>query len=204
MMRKQTTPTESNAAAAVRAIEAKIDGWRAQLRESTEIMVSLEQSGVVAINPSEAAYDIDAAAHARLNGAAYVTPPTVAKPGIQLFQKRREVDEIKRAIELASQQSFVARIDLGRELLAEHDAEIRALHRRRAQTLLELFKVNGELEEMRLRLLRAGSSVPHPMDGWSQRLFGVSNPPSPLNHWPLKYLQECLKAKIINDRDLES
>src|SRR5204862_6198798 len=104
---------ESNAAAAVRAIDEKIGGWNIELRQTINDVVALEQSGVVAINPSDAVYDIDAAAHARLNGAAYVPAPTEAKPGMQLFQKRREVDELKRAFELASQQSAAGRIDLG-------------------------------------------------------------------------------------------
>src|SRR5437667_2337424 len=124
MMRKQQAPTEPNAAAAVRAIDEKISGWNVELRQTINDVVALEQSGVVAINPSDDVYDVDAAAHARLNGAAYVAAPTEAKPGIQLFLKRREVDELKRAIELASQQSAAARIDLGRELLAKHDPEI--------------------------------------------------------------------------------
>jgi hypothetical protein len=122
MMRKQTR-TESNPAAAIRAIDEKIAGWNGQLRETTNDVIALEQSGVVAINPSEAAYDIDEAAQARLNGATYVAASTKTKPGIELFLKRREVEELKRAIELASQQSGAARIDLGRELLQQHDAE---------------------------------------------------------------------------------
>jgi hypothetical protein len=203
MMRKQQAPTESNAAAAIHALAAKVDGWRGQLRETLNGVIALEQAGVLAVNPSEAAYDVEQGARSRLNGAAYAAAATENK-GIELFLKRREVAELKRAIELASQQSDAARIDLGRELLIKHDAEIRALHRERALVLLKLFKINGELEEMRLRLLRAGSSVPHPMDGWSLRLFGLSNPPSALNAWPMKYLAECVKADIITEKDLET
>jgi hypothetical protein len=69
--------------------------------------------------------------------------------------------------------------------------------------IVKLFALNSELEAMRLKLLHAGSSVPHPLDGWSMRLFGQSSPPTPLNSWPLKYLQECKRLGIITDKDLE-
>ncbi len=201
-MRKQT-PTESNAAAAIRAIDEKIAGWNAELKEELNDVITLEGAGVVAINPSHAAYDVDAAARARLNGASYVAAPIGNKPGVELFLKRRKVEELKRAIELASQQSGAARIDLGRELLAKYDPEIRALHRERALAIVKIFKLNAELEAMRLKLLQAGSSVPHEMDGFNLKLFGQSHPPTPMNEWPRRYLQTCLKAKIITEKDLE-
>ncbi|MBR1149069.1 hypothetical protein [Bradyrhizobium sp. JYMT SZCCT0428] len=203
-MRKQQT-SESNAAEKIRAIGAKISGWNAELRETIDNqIVPRERSGVVEINPDDFSYDVDAAAHARLNGAAYVLASTEKKPGIELFLARRKVKELRRAIELAEQQSFTARQDLGRELLAKHDDEIRALHRDRALVLLKLFQINGELEQMRLKLIREGSGTPHPMDGWSQRLFGLANPNTQLNAWPKKYLAECLKQNIITEKDIEA
>jgi hypothetical protein len=194
--------SESNAAAALRTLSEKMDAWRAELRAATNVVVSLEQSGVTAVTPSDAAYDVDEAAHARVNGASYPAAPTGIKPGVELFLKRREVDELKRTINLAAEQTATAQIDRGRELLAEHDGEIRSLHRKRALILLNLFAVNAEVETMRLKLIRAGSSVPHSLDGWTQRFFGLSSPPTPTNDWPMKYLAQCIAAKIITEKDL--
>jgi hypothetical protein len=203
MMRKQI-PEPSAAAAALAALNSATDGWRAQLMSAQQRVVALEQSGVEPVDPADAGgYDLNEAALLRLNGAAYSVVPGGSKPGIELFLTRREVAELKRTIDLASKQASEAMIDVGRALLKIHDSEIRALHRRRALVLLELFKINGELEELRLKLLRAGSSVAHPMDGWTLRLFGLSSPPSVLNSWPLKYVQLCLQEKIISQKDLE-
>lgn len=201
---RKPTQAESGATLAIKALNAKVATWRTQMREATEVVISLEQSGVVPIHPDAAKYDLSAAAHARMNGATYVPAPTGDRPGVELFLKRREVEELKHAIELASQQEFAARQDLGRELLAKHDNEIRVLHRERALVILKLFKINGELEQMRLKLIREGSSMPHPLDGWSQRFFGLANPNTALNAWPKKYLAECLKQKIITEKDIEA
>jgi hypothetical protein len=201
---KQHVP-ESTAAAALANLNGQIDAMRAQMRATTTEVVALEAKGIEAISPSEAGgYDVHEAALLRLNGHAYKNAaPQGTKPGIQLYLKRREIAELKVTIDLASQQWAEASIDVGRELLAKHGPEINALHRKRCLAILEIFQTNAALEEMRLRLLQSGSSVAHPLDGFSLRLFGELNPPSPANHWPRKYLSECLRAGIVNDRDLE-
>src|SRR5258707_15874213 len=105
MLRKNQIP-ESAAAAALAALNSATDGWRAELMATQRRVVALEASGIEAVNPSDGGgYDLHEAAIARLNGHAYVTAPTGAKPGIELFLKRREIDELKRTIELAAKQA---------------------------------------------------------------------------------------------------
>ncbi len=203
MLRKNQVQ-ESTAAAALATLSGKIDEWRAHLRATTTEIIALEAKGIEPIAPSNDAYDVHDAALLRLNGAAYKNvAPSGTKPGIQLYLKRREIEELKVTIDLAGKQWAIASVDRGRELLVEHGPSIDALHKRRALAILEIFKCNGELEAMRLRLLQAGSSVPHWGDGYTNRLFGELNPPTPANTWARKYLSACLSAGGISDRDLE-
>jgi len=201
MLRKQVQEP-SAAAAALASLNAKMDGWRAELRATTNRVVELEQSGVEATE-ERAGYNADRAAIERLNGDAYRSAPAGINLGAELFQLRREAQTLRKTLDLAEKQWEAASVDVGRELLQRHAPEINALHRRRALAILEIFKCSGELEAMRLRLLQSGSSIAHELDGYSLRLWGELMPPSPMNHWPRKYLSECLKAGIISDRDLE-
>jgi hypothetical protein len=203
MLRKHQVQ-ESTAAAALAALNGKIDEWRAALRATTTEVIQLEGKGIEPIAPSTDAYDVHEAATLRLNGHAYKNAaPTGTKPGIQLYLKRREIEELKVTIDLASRQWAEASIDVGRELLAKHGPEISAIHKRRALAILEVFRCNAELEAWRLKLLQAGSSVAGELDGYTNRLGGELTPMTPANNWQRKYLSECLKAGIINDRDLQ-
>src|SRR5438067_1860630 len=138
---REKAPTETHAAAALRELAGKVDAWRAQLRMTIDEVISLEASGATAISPDAASYDPDEAAHQLLNGHAYSPASIGTKPGVELFVKRRQIDELKRAIELADAHAADAAIDLGRELLQRHDPEIRALHRKRALLILQVFGV---------------------------------------------------------------
>src|SRR5258706_11549761 len=106
MMMRKPIPETSTAAAALAGLNNAIDGWRAELMATQRRVVALEASGIEAVNPSDGGgYDLHEAAVARLNGHAYVTAPAGAKPGVELFLKRREIDELKRTIELAAKQA---------------------------------------------------------------------------------------------------
>jgi hypothetical protein len=203
IMRKQTTEP-SAATAALTNLYAKSDEWRAQLREAINAIVALEQSGVEAIDPSVGGgFNPDEAAALKLNGHAYVAAPTSKNSGVELFQLRREAEVLRKTLSLAASQAAEAQIDVGRELLAKHDGEIRALHKRRCTALLEVFASTAALERLRVRLLEAGSSVSHPLDGFSLRLGGELTPPTSANSWQRRYLSACREAGIIDDKDLE-
>ena len=161
----------------------------------------MEQSGAVPEPPtlSDSYLEPD---RELINGAAYKALPPTKEANIQLFHKLRRRDQLRITRAEAEKQLLTASIDLGRELLTEHDAEIRTLHRERALLLLKLFKINGDLEELRKKLLKGGALVAHPLDGWSLRFFGQSHPPTPLNAWPLKYLQQCVKLGIITEKEM--
>ncbi len=196
----------SAAAAALQGLNAAIDQWKSELRDATNRLIALEQSGAEPVDPAESGgYNPDQAALARLNGHHYTKAPseTTNNPGIRLFEVRREITELKKTLDLAGAQWAAASVDLGRELLAKHDAEIRALHRKRALAIVETFACTAQIEALRLRLLQAGSSVAFQLDGFSNRLGGELNPPTPNNNWQRKYLSECLKAGIVSDEDLK-
>jgi hypothetical protein len=199
---KQPVP-ESTAAVALANLSGQIDAMRTQVQVTTREIVQLEAKGIEPIEPPNAAYDVHEAALLRLNGHAYKNAaPQGTKPGIQLYLKRREVEELKVTIDLASRQWSEASIDVGRELLERHGPEIRALHRKRCLGILQTFAATAEIEALRLRMLQAGSSVAFELDGFSNRLGGELMPPTPMNTWQRKYLSECLKAGIIQNEDL--
>jgi hypothetical protein len=200
MMRKQFP--ESTAAAALKGLSNAIDGWRAELRDATGRVIALEASGVDAVNPSDVGnYNPDEAARARLNGHAYIAAPSggTKNLGIQLFETRRECDELRKTIDLAGAQWALASVDLGRELLQRHGGEIDALHRKRALAIVETFACTAQIEALRLKLLQAGSSVPHPLDGYSLRLGGQLTEPTNANLWQRKYLAECIRLGLIEE-----
>jgi hypothetical protein len=205
MMRLGKQPVQESAAAAALAnLNGPIDAMRAQMRATTAEIIALEAKGIEPISPSNDAYDVHEAATLRLNGHAYKNlAPQGTKLGIQLYLKRREIEELKVTIGLASRQWAEASIDVGRELLERHGPEIRALHKKRCLGILQTFAATAEIEALRLRMLQAGSSVSFELDGFSNRLGGELMPPTPMNNWQRKYLSECLKAGIIIDKDLE-
>src|SRR5438552_18601895 len=103
MMRKQEP--QSTAATALEGLNAAMVEWQAELRTATTRMIALEQSGVEPINPSETGgYDPHEAALSRLNGHTYATVPSggTKNPGIALFETRRQVEELKKTLDLAA------------------------------------------------------------------------------------------------------
>ncbi|SRR5258706_7500346 len=201
-MRKQTAQSET--ATAVAALAAKRLELLALDRETTRSIIILEEDGIVATSTPDPRKDLEAAAHKLINGSAYEAAPSRSRnPAIELFDLRRRKQEIPFAIGLVEAQSRKATIDLGREIVAEHDAEIRELHHQRALTVASLLKLNDKIEAFRLRLLQTGGTVAHELDGYTPRLFGQSDPPSPANNWPRKYLELCIKAGVITKKEIE-
>jgi hypothetical protein len=211
MLRKQTpqpqTPLPapaSSVAAAARAIGEKTTALRSLLRDEIHAVIALEKSRAVATEPPDPETDIEGAARGLLNGSSYEAgQKTTRSPGVELFLRRRKVEVIRRAIEIGEKQSHAAGMDLGREVLAEHDAEIRALHRRRALAVVGLMKINDDIEALRLRLLESGGIVSHELDGYTLRLFGhTGQATNQFNNWPKKYLDVCLASGVITTEDL--
>src|SRR6476659_10183537 len=115
MMRLGKQPVQESAAAAALAnLNGQIDAMRAQVRATTAEIIALEAKGIEPISPSEAGgYDVHEATTLRLNGHAYKNvAPQGTKPGIQLYLKRREVEELKVTIDLAGRQWAEASIDV--------------------------------------------------------------------------------------------
>jgi hypothetical protein len=191
-------------ASAAQAIGEKTTALRALLHDEIQAVIALERSRTVATVPPDPETDIEGAARVLLNGSAYETGQRNSRdPGVELFLRRRKVEVIRRAIELGEKQAHEAGIDLGREVIAEHDTEIRAMHRRRALAVIGLMQINDDIEALRLKLLQSGGIVSHELDGYTLRLFGYSGQPTnQFNNWPKKYLEVCLAAGVITKEDL--
>jgi len=69
--------------------------------------------------------------------------------------------------------------------------------------LISLLKRNDKIEGLRSSLVVAGIYPAGPMEGYTARLFGSGSNPSPLNHWPRRYIAACLEAGVISKKDLE-
>ena len=183
---KSKALNESATVTKYRELSAKtveIDGL---IQVNTREIVALEQSGAVPKAPtvSDSYLDVD---RELLNGAVYKALPPAAETlsnDIVLYHKIRRAEQLKNTRAVAEEHLRAASIDYSHELLIQHEPEIRSLHRERALLLLKLFKINGDLEELRKKLLKGGGLVVHPLDGWSLRFFGQSHPPTPLNAWP--------------------
>jgi hypothetical protein len=199
---KTTKSHQSEAARSYYALQATVDQIRALQREVTRDVVALEQSGARPEAPTSDEYsgpDTEL-----INGASYQALPPANEANIQLFHKLRRSDQLKLTLSEVEKQLFAATMDLSRELLLEFDPEIRELHRERALLIVQLFRCNRDLETLREKILQRGGVIGHGLDGWSERFFGTSTPATPLNSWPLKYLAECSRLGIINERDIDA
>jgi hypothetical protein len=185
------------------AIDDKVAELRTRRVAVISEIIKLEKANTFAVEPPDPEDNIEAKAYGLLNGSSYAAAPVASrKPGVELHQKRREIQIIDRAIALGEQQSFIAHLERGREVHSEHDAEIRDLQRQRALTVAALFLLNDKIEGLRTKLLGNGPAVAHGLDGWTLRLFGTSSPSTPLNHWARKYLAECVKSGIVTEKEL--
>jgi hypothetical protein len=199
-MAHMKSKAQSETANAVTALLAKKAWIAGQLQALTPEIIELEQSGAVPKSETDPRVDREARALELLNGSAYAPAKPAFKSrdaGIDLHEKLERKEDLLLALRKADLQLQTASIDLGREIVSEHDIEIRELHRQRALAVFAVMK-------LRLKLLLSGGIVAHELDGYSPRLFGQSNPPSSANNWPLRYLKLCIKSDVITQKELES
>lgn len=202
MAMTQKPSTQTPLQIAVAAIHAKLLTLRSELRECSATIVDLEKSGIRPVN-SEPHDRLRREARALVNGASYQPVAVSADhPAIRYEQERRRQEVLKLAIEQAENDAALASADLGREILARHDAEIKAKHRERALTLIRVMRLNDEIEEFRANLMESGGTVAHPLDGHTAKLFGITSQPSASAAGLRRYLEACLAAGIITKKEL--
>jgi hypothetical protein len=211
MAKQITDPTDPTTAArdAFARLEAKLPELRTKRDSLVAEMVPIERvskagvPAVMAMEPPDAAKDVEAPAYALLNGAAIA--PMFSKKGndgVRLYALQREIQIIDRAIVIAEGQLRTATLAASREAAAEGLDQTRALHRQRALVLISLLELNDKIEAHRVNSAVGGISADGPMEGFTARLFGTAANPSPLNHWPRRYIAACLAAGVITKKEL--
>ena len=162
-------------------------------------------ASVVAAPPPDGSLDIEAPAYALLNGSAINPMPSKrGDESAKLYALQRELKIVDRAIQIARDQASTVSIAASREVAAENLDQINAMHRQRALLLISLLKLNDKIERARASLVVAGIYPAGPMENYTARLFGTGTNPSPLNHWPRRYIAACLEAGVITKKDLEA
>ncbi|QIG92283.2 hypothetical protein [Bradyrhizobium sp. 6(2017)] len=196
------TSTQTPLQSAVAAINAKLLSLRSELRETSARIVDLEKSGIRPAT-TEPHDRLKQEARSLVNGASYKPAAVSADhPAIRYEQERRRQEVLKLAVEQAEQDAALASADLGREILATHDAEIKAKHRERALTLIKLMRLNDQIEEFRATLMECGAAVAHPLDGHTAKLFGITSQPSASAAGLRRYLDACVAAGVITKKEL--
>jgi hypothetical protein len=137
-----------------------------------------------------------------LNGAAIApVSPKKGNEGVRLHGLYREIQIVDRAIVIAENQLRTATIAASRESAAESLDQTHALHRQRALLLVSLLDLNNKIEAHRINSAVGGFSADGPMEGYTARLFGTAANPSPLNHWPRRYIAACVAAGVITQKE---
>lgn len=162
-------------------------------------------ASVFAVEPPDNTKDIEAPAWELLNGASIASMPSKAGvEAVRLHGIQRELRIVDRAIKIAEGQALTASIAAARESSAESLDQTRALHRQRALLLVSLLDLNEKIESHRISTAVGGVCADGPLEGFTARLYGASTNPSPLNHWPRRYIAACLAAGVISKKEVNS
>ncbi len=208
----QTNDTDFPALAAFEKIRGKlIDTTSSRERHAREIREIQKPNiagvaEVIAEKPSDEGDDIEAEAFVMLNGSSIQAAPS-RKGGeaARLYDLERLLRIEDRVIQLAGSQTMVAAAAASKEAIDRNREEILATHRRRALCVLELLALNDRVEDLRARVSIGGVTPDFPIDGFTGRLFGrASEPNSPVGHWARQYLQACVAAGLITQKELGS
>lgn len=208
-MAKQTTEPTASAREAFVRLANKIPELRTLRGGLVAEIVKIERvskagvASVMAVEPPDESKDIEAPAFALLNGAA-IAPMSSKKgiEGVRLHALQRELLIVDRALVIAEGQIRISSIAASREASAEGLDQTRALHRQRALLLVSLLDLNDKIEAHRVDTAVGGVYADGPMEGYTARLFGTGSNPSPLNHWPRRYIAACLAAGIITKKEV--
>ncbi|MBR1164238.1 hypothetical protein [Bradyrhizobium elkanii] len=120
----------------------------------------------------------------------------------RLFELRRHLEAIDRATLAAERDAQAAHTAHSRQLMAKVQPQWRDLHRQRAQLLVNLIKLNRQIEELKQSVRSGGQYAGMPADEFTPRLFGTGGPQNGANHWAYAYLNAVVTVGYVDRRDV--
>ncbi|MET4601074.1 hypothetical protein ABIB90_000525 [Bradyrhizobium sp. JR4.1] len=190
-------------------IEARLGNLMDQREEIVSKIRALEKTNIAGVpevfseKPADIGADRETRARALLEGAQFGDlPPRREAEGVRLFRLQQQLGDVDRAIELARSHVFAAAAAATQEAVSAHKSQVDALHRRRALAIVNLLKLNDEIGALRSSLGVGGVMADGPLDAFTPRLFGGSTP-SALNSWPKRYLEACIAAGIVTEKETQ-
>lgn len=184
-------------------IDEKIVTLRKQRVAKLAEILDLESAGAVPREDREETTSIEALALRLLDGEAAVPPTSVPRrdANARLFQFYRDLEVIDHALSIAGQRALVEHGARSRQLVAAHANDWRALHKQRAELVIDLLALNRRIEGMRSSMMSGGQFPGIELDGFTARLFGVGRLHNAPGHWAIEFLKAAAKAGLISEKD---
>lgn len=180
----------------VKELTAKIAALRTSDNELLAEQLALEAAGAVPEEPP-LRNTIESRRAFWLTGAASLA--STASPSQRLHAVILDRAAIAAAIETLEHQLFEAKADDFRQFLQTREREWRAICHRRCLALLELRAANNEAEAFRRT---AASIAPGPLSLPCDRISGPFGRPV-IGDSVYRFLEDCIKAGIIQRREIE-
>jgi hypothetical protein len=167
-------------------------------------IVELESSGATPTEPPDPEGDVYGSAQALLNGTSYENAPGKDRdPNILLFRKQRDLAIVDTALEIGRKQSLIANGELADTRAKERSPEWRDLQRQRALTVAKLLDLNEKIENLKVEIRAPGAFPNLELDGFTPRLWGTGSWGTALNYGPKAYLEACVSAKVITEKEVK-
>lgn len=89
---------------------------------------------------------------------------------------------------------------------AKDEAKWLELQRKRALTILAIFRINRQIEEFRSSLESGGVKPTGclPLDGYTTKLFGAYATAGVTGHWAKEFMRDAVKSGAVDAREVES
>ncbi len=196
-----------NPASAVGKVLLPIDHRLRELRTlrvaTISEIVKLESQGASAEEPPSGE-SVDQRARKLLDGGEYQVPGAGRDPDHALFELRKELVVIDRALEFGQQRYLHEHGERARQLVVERGDEWRELQHKRVRAILALLSLNRATEDLR-RQLRSGGLAPSlPLDGYSARLLGTGEAGTVVSHWALEFVKAAIAAGVVSKKEVDT